>query len=117
MKRIFYLLLGFVSVALGTIGIFLPLLPTVPLMILAAFCFARSSPALERRIVEHPALEPHVSAWRQRGAISRKGKAAALVAFTASALLGMLLLHFPAMLLPIAAALIGGSWILTRPSA
>lgn len=117
MKRIFYLLLGFVSVALGLIGIVLPLLPTVPLMIFAAFCFARSSPALERRIVEHPALEPHFSAWRQRGAISLRGKAAALVAFTASALLGILLLSFPAMLVPIAAALIGGSWILTRPTA
>jgi uncharacterized protein len=116
-KRIFFLLLGFFSVALGTIGIFLPLLPTVPLMILAAFCFARSSPALERRIVEHPSLEPHFAAWRERGAISRKGKAAALVAFTASALVGILALHFPAMLLPVAAALIGGGWILTRPTA
>jgi uncharacterized protein len=116
-KRIFFLLLGFFSVALGTIGIFLPLLPTVPLMILAAFCFARSSPALERRIVEHPGLKPHIAAWRERGAISRKGKAAALVAFTASALVGILALHFPAMLLPVAAALIGGGWILTRPTA
>ena len=117
MKRIAYLLLGFLSVAVGTIGIFLPLIPTVPLMILAAFCFARSSPALERRIVEHPALKPHVAAWRQRGAISRKGKAAAMAAFGASALLGLLLLHFPMMLLPVAAAIIGGSWILTRPTA
>jgi len=117
LKRIVFLLLGFLSVALGTIGIFLPLLPTVPLMILAAFCFARSSPALERRLVEHPGLKPHFAAWRERGAISRKGKAAAIAAFTASALLGILLLHFPAMLLPVAAALIGGTWILTRPTA
>ena len=112
-----YLTLGFLSVALGTIGIFLPLLPTVPLMIFAAFCFARSSPALERRIVDHPAFNPHIIAWRERGAISRKGKAAALVAFGASALLGLLLLHFPAALLPLAAAVIGGGWILSRPTA
>ena len=112
-----YLLLGFLSVALGTIGIFVPLLPTVPLMIFAAFCFARSSPSLERRIVEYPAFKPHISAWRQSGAISRKGKAAAIVAFGASALVGVLLLRFPAMLLPIAAAVIGGGWILSRPTA
>ena len=116
MKRIFYLTLGLLSVALGTIGIFLPLLPTVPLMIFAAFCFARSSPELERRIVEHPALRPHISAWREQGAISSKGKGAAVIAFAASATLGMLLLEFPANLLPVAAALIGGGWILTRPS-
>lgn len=117
MKRIAYLSLGLLSVALGTIGIFLPLLPTVPLMIFAAFCFARSSPSLERRIVEHPTFNPHITAWRQSGAISRKGKAAALIAFGASALLGVLLLHFPLLLLPIAAAVIGGAWILSRPTA
>jgi uncharacterized protein len=117
MKRLVYLSIGFVSVALGATGIVLPLLPTVPFMILAAFCFARCSPALERRIVEHPSFGPHILAWRKQGAISRKGKAAALGAFALSALLGFALLDFPAMLLPIAAALIGGSWIVSRPTA
>jgi uncharacterized membrane protein YbaN (DUF454 family) len=115
--RIFYLVIGFAALGLGTIGILVPLLPTVPFMILAAFCFARSSPALERRIVEHPRVKPHISAWRERGAISRKGKTAAMVAFGASALLGVLLLSFPAMLLPLIAALVGGTWILSRPTA
>ena len=117
MKRIAFLWLGFASVALGTIGIFLPLLPTVPLMIFAAFCFARSSPELERRIIEHPRLAPHVSAWRERGAISRRGKAAAFVAFATSAVLGLLLLEMPTALVPLAAGLIGSTWIATRPTA
>jgi uncharacterized membrane protein YbaN (DUF454 family) len=117
MKRLMFLSIGFLSVALGALGVFLPLLPTVPFMLLAAFCFARSSPALERRIVEHPRFAHHVSAWRNHGAISRKGKAAALAAFALSALLGFALLDFPAMLLPVAAALIGGSWIVSRPTA
>ena len=117
MQRIFYLVLGFVALALGAVGILVPLLPTVPFMILAAFCFARSSPELERRIVEHPRVSPHLAAWRERGAISSKGKRAALVAFGASGLLGLFLLPFPTMLVPLLAALVGGSWILSRPSA
>lgn len=117
MKRLIFLAIGLGSVALGAVGIFLPLLPTVPFFILAAFCFARSSPALEKKIVEHPRFAHHVSAWRERGAINRKGKAAALMAFCLSALLGLALLSFPAMLLPLAAAAIGGSWIVSRPTA
>ncbi len=115
MGRIFYLLAGFVSLALGAIGAFVPLLPTVPFVILAAFCFARSSPVLEQWLIEHEHLGPHIAAWRSRGAISRRGKRAALLAFVASAAIGFALLPFPWPLAPAAAALIGGSWILTRP--
>ena len=114
--RIGYLIAGFVSLALGTLGLLLPILPTVPFVILAAFCFARSSPALERRLVEHRTFGPHINAWRTRGAISRKGKTAAALAFAASAALGLLLLDAPWSLIPLAAALIGGSWVMTRPS-
>lgn len=117
MIRAFYFLVGIISLALGVVGAFLPLLPTVPLVILAAFCFARSSPSLERRIVEHPAMKPHIAAWRDRGAISKKGKRAAILAFIASATIGVLLLPFPAMLLPVLAAIIGGMWIASRPTA
>lgn len=115
MRRLLYLSLGFLSVALGAAGIVLPLLPTVPFMLLAAFFFARSSPRLEAWIVEHPRFGPHVRAWRERGAISAAGKRAALAAFAFSALLGLVLLPFPWLLAPVAAALAGGSWIATRP--
>ena len=115
MRRLLYLGLGFVSVGLGTAGIFLPLLPTVPFMLLAAYFFARSSPRLEARILDHPRFGPHVRAWRERGAISPAGKRAALFAFAFSAVIGFALLPFPWLLLPAAAGLIGGSWIATRP--
>jgi uncharacterized protein len=117
MRRRVYLAIGFVSLALGGIGAFVPLLPTVPFIILAAFCFGRSNPALEQRLLEHPSFGPHLQAWRQRGAISRRGKNAAVVAFAASALLGLFLLDWPWLLVPATAALVGGSWILTRPLA
>jgi uncharacterized membrane protein YbaN (DUF454 family) len=81
MRRLLYLSLGFASVALGAVGIVLPLLPTVPFMLLAAFFFARSSPRLEAWIVGHRRFGPHIRAWRERGAISRAGKRAALATF------------------------------------
>jgi uncharacterized protein len=117
MRRLLYLGLGFASVGLGALGVVLPLLPTVPFMLLAAFFFARSSPRLEAWIVGHPRFGPHVSAWREKGAISAAGKRAAFAAFAISAALGLAFLPFPWSLAPIAAALAGGSWIATRPEA
>ena len=115
MRRLLYLGLGFASVGLGILGIALPLLPTVPFMLLAAFFFARSSPRLEARIVEDPRFGPHIKAWREKGAIGPAGKRAALAAFAFSAVIGLVLLLFPWLLAPVAAALIGGGWIATRP--
>ncbi|KFG92122.1 hypothetical protein BV98_000374 [Sphingobium herbicidovorans NBRC 16415] len=115
MRRTLYLSGGFIALALGAVGIFLPLLPTVPFMILAAFCFARSSPALEARLLDHRHFGPHIRRWREQGAISRRGKRAALLAFGFSAMLAVLLAPFPWMLIPLAAALIGGTWIWGRP--
>lgn len=115
MRRTFYLLSGFAALALGAIGAFLPLLPTVPFMILAAFCFARSSPALEARLLDHRHFGPHIRRWRANGAISRRGKHAALGAFAFSVALASIFSPWPWFLIPLAAALIGGTWIWTRP--
>lgn len=117
MSRMLYLIAGFVALGLGGIGVLLPLLPTVPFIILAAFCFARSNKELERWLVEHPAFGTHIRAWRERGAISRRGKQAALAAFAVSVLIALLFAPMPWAMAPVAAALIGGSWIWTRPEA
>jgi hypothetical protein len=85
-------------------------------MLLAAFCFARSNPALEARILADPRFGPHIQAWRTRGSISRHGKAAALVAFGLSAVLGGLLLRWPYAAIPAGVAVIGATFILTRPT-
>ena len=115
MLRIGYVTLGFLAMAIGAVGAFLPLLPTVPFMLLAAFFFARSSPRMERRLLEHPTVGPHIIAWRSRGAISRNGKRAALIAFAISVTIGFVTLAFPWSMLPLLAAMIGGSWIWSRP--
>ena len=113
--RLVYLTLGGLSLLLAAAGAVLPLLPTVPFVLLAAFLFARSHPPLEAWLLRHPHFGPHISAWRARGAISRRGKRAALAAFAFSAALGLVLLEFPLSLVPAAAALVGGSWVWTRP--
>ena len=115
MRRTLYLMGGFAALGLGAIGIIVPLLPTVPFIILAAFCFARSSPALEARLLGHRHFGPHIRRWRERGAISRRGKKAALAAFAFSALLALFLSPLPWSLIPLLAATIGGTWIWTRP--
>lgn len=114
--RLVWLLIGGVSLALGFFGAFLPLLPTVPFVLLAAFCFARGHPPFETWLLNHPVFGPHIQDWRARGAISRRGKRAALAAFGASAVLGLLFLPMPWALLPAAIAAAGGAWVWTRPA-
>jgi len=113
----FYLAAGLLSLALGTVGIALPLLPSVPFFILAAYFFARSNPTLETWLIDHPHFGPHIRLWRERGAISHKGKRAALIAFALSIALSLWLAPWPWPLVTIAAALMSGTWIWRRPEA
>ena len=84
---------GAVALALGVVGIVTPLLPTVPFLLLAAFCFARSSGKLHRLLLTHPKLGPPIRDWQQSGAINPKAKRMATlsigVAFAVSVLLGL----------------------------
>lgn len=114
-KRRLYLVAGVTSVALGGIGAFLPLLPTVPFLILAAFCFARSSPALEARLMNHPRYGHHLVAWRERGVVSRRAKWSATLAFAISVGLGFLTLVVPWSLIPLGVAAICLTWLWLRP--
>jgi uncharacterized membrane protein YbaN (DUF454 family) len=77
MVRGFWLVLGLLFVGLGIIGALLPLLPTTVFLILAAGCFARSSPRLEAWLLDHPRFGPTLRAWRANGAIGAKAKIAA----------------------------------------
>ena len=107
--------LGFASLGLGTLGIFLPLLPTVVFYIFAAYCFTRSNPVWEAKLLNHPQFGPHIRAWRENGAVSRKGKVAATLAFVASIGIGALTLALPYVLIPPACALVLLTWLWARP--
>ncbi len=73
---------GLILVGLGFIGAMLPLMPTTIFLILAAACFARSSPRLEAWLLRHRHFGPGLRAWRAEGAISRHGKIAACTGIT-----------------------------------
>jgi uncharacterized protein len=72
-----WLALGWLFTALGFIGALLPLMPTTIFLILAAGCFARSSPRLESWLLTHPHFGPTLRAWREDGAIGPRAKAMA----------------------------------------
>ncbi len=74
MRRAIYLAGGIGFTGLGIVGAFLPLLPTTIFLILAAACFARSSPRLEAWLLDHPQFGPTLRAWRENGAIPTRGK-------------------------------------------
>ena len=92
MKPVWFAI-GCLSVLLGLIGAALPLLPTVPFLLLAAFSFARSSQRAHDWLVAHPRLGKPIEDWRRGGAIGRKAKwyasASILAAFAMSLALGV----------------------------
>ena len=115
MHKIFWSVIGYSSLFLGTLGAFLPLLPTVPFFILSAFCFAQANPAIERWLLNHPRYGASIRLWRERRAISRAGKHAALLAFCLTLTLSLLFVSYPWSLIPIIPLAIVGTWIWTRP--
>jgi uncharacterized membrane protein YbaN (DUF454 family) len=77
-SRLFLLGLGWTMVGIGIAGIFLPLLPTTPFLLVAAWLFSRASPRLEQWLFDHPWFGQALRDWRQNGAISRRAKICAI---------------------------------------
>ena len=75
---------GVIALGLALIGIPVPGLPTVPFLLLAAFCFARSSDRVHEWLITHPRLGPPISDWQSSGAIRPPAKVAATLAIAAS---------------------------------
>ena len=73
-QRLLWLAAGVLSLITGLVGIFLPLLPTTPFVLLAAFCFSRASSRCERWLVEHPRFGPMVRNWRAHRAMPLRAK-------------------------------------------
>nr|WP_086938739.1 YbaN family protein [Thaumasiovibrio occultus] len=81
-------MVGCLSLILGVIGIFLPVLPTTPFVLLASICFAKSSPRLDLWLHQHPVLGPIISDWENhriiQPAIKRKAYFFIVVSFSLS---------------------------------
>jgi len=115
--RLLWLMLGLTSVGAGVVGAILPLLPTTPFLLLAAFAFARSSPRLHAGLLAHPHFGPMIDDWRRFGAINHRAKTASVVVmaltFAFSAYLGI-----DSSLLVAQGAVLGAAtlFVLTRPA-
>jgi uncharacterized membrane protein YbaN (DUF454 family) len=69
-----YVGLGHLSVALGVVGAFVPVMPTVDFLIVAAACYAKGNPALKRKLLAHPRFGPPIRDWEEHRAVSLRGK-------------------------------------------
>lgn len=79
MQRILLLIVGWLAIALGTLGVFLPLLPTTPFILLAAWCFARSSPRFHDWLLHRSWFGGYLRHWNAHRALPPKAKGRAIV--------------------------------------
>lgn len=112
------LTLGCVFVGIGFIGIFLPVLPTTPFLLIAVWAFARSSPRFHNWLLNHKTLGPYVREWNQNRAIPVKAKIMAVLMMTASFTWLAFFSRAPSYAVALVAVIMLGAatFVLTRPS-
>lgn len=117
MQRL-YVLLGWLSLTLGVIGIFVPLLPTVPFVLLSSYLFSKGSHKIHRWLVENPRFGPAIHDWEQHGVIRKSAKIRAtfLLLLTLTYLLFFKMFLFPVKLLILGMILSVLIFLWTRPS-
>ena len=69
-----WLILGWIALALGLVGLALPIMPTVPFVLLAGYCFARGSKRWERWLLSRPVLGPMLHDWRENRSLPLRVK-------------------------------------------
>ena len=114
--RLTWLIVGLLALALGAIGIALPLLPTTPFILVAAFAFAQSSEKLHRWLVNHNVFGTLIDNWQRHGAISRRAKIASVVSMAAVLAISLVMAAPPVVI--IAQLVVLGAaalFILSRP--
>lgn len=114
--RVFWLVVGILALALGGLGVVLPLLPTTPFVLVAAFAFANSSDKLHQWLLDHNIFGPLIANWQRYGAISLSAKVLSLLSM-AAVLAISLVMAVPALIIAVQALVVGACslFIITRP--
>lgn len=118
LRRLAWAALAWCSIGAGTAGVFLPLLPTTPFLLFAAWAGSRASPRFERWLYHHPRFGPSLRAWEQEGAIATRAKLLATLLMSLSWVL-LWLLNAATLMLVTTAVLFSGLliflWSRPRP--
>jgi hypothetical protein len=112
------LTLAGLCVLLGVVGIFVPVVPTVPFLIVAAWCASRSSPRLHNWLLSHPHFGQPLRDWEEQGVVPRRAKWFATVMMALSGVAMLLIVPagwFPAVCVLLACMVAVGWWLWLRP--
>lgn len=117
LRRGLWCTLGVVALVFGAVGTIVPVLPTTPFVILAAFAFSKASPQVERWLITSRVFGPIIADWRANGAIAPRYKVLSL-SMMASVFSLSLIMRTPLIVLIIQVFCITGAaaFILSRPS-
>jgi len=111
-------LLAIVALLLGLVGLFLPIVPTVPFILLAAWASSKGWPQMEQYLLAHKYCGPHIRSWREHGAVSRRAKYLATVTISGSIVLLWFLPLHRVMQVALSIVMIGVIlWLWSRPDA
>ena len=100
LKQIIFLIIGCLSLALGCVGIVLPILPTVPFFLLTVFCFANSSQKLHDWFIGTQMYKKHLESFVQKQGMTVRPKATILTAVTALMAVGFVLMLRKGIIVP-----------------
>ena len=106
-KKAFFIVLGCLSLGLGAVGAVLPILPTVPFLMLAAFCFAKSSEKLHNWFVATKLYKKNLESFVQGKGMAMKTKIRIMVMVTILMSIGFIMMHA----VPVGRIILGFVWI------
>lgn len=106
-KKAFFIVLGCLSLGLGAVGAVLPILPTVPFLMLAAFCFAKSSEKLHNWFVSTKLYKKNLESFVQGKGMTMKTKIRIMVTVTILMSIGFIMMHA----VPVGRIILGFVWL------
>jgi uncharacterized membrane protein YbaN (DUF454 family) len=107
-------IIGILFVGLALLGVVLPILPTTPFLLVAAACFAKSSPELQRRLMANKTFGPLIHDWQKYRSIPKKAKRIALLTMILSVCWSAFMLQSAMLTLLVVALVIGPFIFLVR---